>query len=470
VADFSMVVGARDEATAVLKDVRASVDMLARSVTQLGTDTEKTQESFEFSFKTVAIGTGVVAGALAALATADYLHDLAEDGLKSFHKQSDAAKDLAEDLLLVDGRMKGLRDSEIDLTATSSKMSQALKLLDDAGVLAGSVESVQAYEDALEGSTKATDRAYASIGALLAPFETLRMEGIEATANAFSNVLTPAIELVEDSMLSFSEAYGTVGDAFVNTTAGALALFDVFSTRTSATFELITTSAAFSFESIKNDVTHLFVDVIPKYANWFVENFPELFDDACTGAFIAVKNFATNATDALQVLFDYFASGGEGGLVNVMVDLQEIASRDLLEGFKATAAELPEIIARDITDREAELAMKMALLGGSLAGSFADAFEDRKLQIESLFDGPDKAKVDKPDEINAADKNARANESLAPTESRLLTRGPSDGPLQNLVEEAKEQKELQKQTLKAIEENNRLQSMRDKQVQMELIV
>lgn len=52
-ADFSMVVGARDEATAILKNVRSNIDILARSVTQLGHDTEKTQESFELSFRSV---------------------------------------------------------------------------------------------------------------------------------------------------------------------------------------------------------------------------------------------------------------------------------------------------------------------------------------------------------------------------------------------------------------------------------
>jgi hypothetical protein len=104
-----------------------------------------------------------------------------------------------------------------------------------------------------------------------------------------------------------------------------------------------------------------------------------------------------------------------------MQGLGESASRSLLDGFESSLTSLPDIAARQITQRERDLADKIGAVGGRLGQEFSDKMRERMLGVGDELSG----------ELNAATKNislqgrgAVITQGIAATEGRLLTRGP----------------------------------------------
>jgi len=120
-------------------------------------------------------------------------------------------------------------------------------------------------------------------------------------------------------------------------------------------------------------------------------------------------------------IFAFLASGGEGGVDGLMRDLGRSASRSLLDGFESSLTALPDIAARQLTQREKDLAEKVGAIGGRLGQEFSDKMSERMLGVGSEMSAELKAATNN---INLKSNAAVMTQGVQVTEGRLLTRGP----------------------------------------------
>jgi hypothetical protein len=104
-----------------------------------------------------------------------------------------------------------------------------------------------------------------------------------------------------------------------------------------------------------------------------------------------------------------------------MKGLGEAASISLLDGFQSQLTSLPEIAARQLTEREKDLADKIGAVGGRLGQEFFDKMQERMLGVGSTLS----SEVE--NAASSIDLKMRPSvlmQGIPATEGRLLTRGP----------------------------------------------
>jgi hypothetical protein len=123
----------------------------------------------------------------------------------------------------------------------------------------------------------------------------------------------------------------------------------------------------------------------------------------------------------VQQIFEFIASGGQGGVSQLMQGLGVAASGSLLEGFKSSLTSLPDIAARQLTEREKDLADKIGAVGGRLGDQFAKKMKDRMIGIGGTLSSEMNEATRN---INLQGRSAVMTGGIQATEGRLLTRGP----------------------------------------------
>lgn len=136
-----------------------------------------------------------------------------------------------------------------------------------------------------------------------------------------------------------------------------------------ATWTLIKNSAILSVVVYWETVKWYYGEVIPSVLSWFADNWINIFRDIGVGAITIVGNLANNIKDIFVRLWDFIASGFEGGLGGLGADIGDILGRDLLEGFEAQTKTLPDIAAREMTAYERELQAGMDAAANKIAES-----------------------------------------------------------------------------------------------------
>ena len=99
----------------------------------------------------------------------------------------------------------------------------------------------------------------------------------------------------------------------------------------------------------------------------------------------------------------------------------DVADRSYLEGFQSSLTALPEIAARQLSQREQDLADKVGKIGAKLGNEFSDKMEDRMVGVGSTISDEMSAATSN---INLKGKGAVMTQGIPATEGRLLTRGP----------------------------------------------
>jgi hypothetical protein len=123
----------------------------------------------------------------------------------------------------------------------------------------------------------------------------------------------------------------------------------------------------------------------------------------------------------VQQIFEFIASGGQGGVSQLMQGLGVAASGSLLEGFKSSLTSLPDIAARQLTEREKDLADKIGAVGGRLGDQFTKKMKDRMIGVGGTLSSELDAATRN---INLQGRAAVMTGGIQATEGRLLTRGP----------------------------------------------
>jgi hypothetical protein len=317
------------------------------------------------------------------------------------------------------------------LMETFGKIIAPIRVLINAGIQ-GLVTGLSKFlAPAAEYATKAMERIGPLVQAI-ARYYAILTDSIMTTAAAMFDIAVNVMEAVFGTgiteMISALSDGGKAMDTFtqfavmmMNAVIGAFTAVEVIILNLSSVWEIAKASAEMAMIAIAESVKHTFTEVIPSYAMWFAENFINLFKDAFNGVIAVTQNAGKILGDMVYEIFAFIASGGEGGINGLMASLGSAASRSLLDGFESSLTSLPEIAARQLTQREQELADKVGKIGAKLGNEFSDKMEERMVGVGSTISDEMSAATSN---INLKGKGAVMTQGIPATEGRLLTRGP----------------------------------------------
>ena len=310
-------------------------------------------------------------------------------------------------------QIRYMRSNQEKLAAVMAIAQQGLAAqADNFGTVAGSSgRATGAIGDLME-----------MIGAIIAPVRVLINNGLLQLAESLQSVLAPAAEYAQGVLQNIGPIIEYVREkvvAAVNVMIGAFTFFEVILTNLGDVWEMAKAYAELSLIGMKESVMHTLTVAIPEYAKWFAANFVNLIKDAFNGAIAIITNAGKIMGDQILAIFEFIASGGQGGVSGLMRLMGENAGRSLLDGFESSLTDLPTIAARTLTEREQDLGDKIAAIGGNLGQQFADKFEERMVGVGGAISEELKVAGDK---IDLKTRGVRS-EGVGATEGRLLTRG-----------------------------------------------
>lgn len=264
------------------------------------------------------------------------------------------------------------------------------------------------------------------IGAVIAPIRVLISAGLQQMAESLQSVLAPAAAYATEMMENIGPIMDYVKEkvvAAVNVMIGAFTFLEVILTNLNDVWEMSKAYAEMTMLKIQGVVRHTLTVAIPEYAKWFATNFVNLIKDAFNAVIAIINNAGKIIGDSVYAIFEFIASGGEGGISGLMNELGRSASRSLLDGFESSLTSLPEIATRKISEREQDLADKIGSIGGRLGQEFSDKMAERMVGVGgTLTDEMDLAARN----INLKMRPQVMSQGVAANESRLLTRGPGN--------------------------------------------
>lgn len=138
--------------------------------------------------------------------------------------------------------------------------------------------------------------------------------------------------------------------------------------------ELAIASALLSITTWANDVEYFLTESVPKYLDWFGRNWTNIFMDIFNGTVAIFSNLGTNLKNFFTEFWNFISSGGTAAF--------NFTWQPLLDGFKATTEQLPEIAARQMTDVEKNLSTQVDGLAGQLVQGFDAFYKGRVGELE----------------------------------------------------------------------------------------
>lgn len=317
---------------------------------------------------------------------------------------------------------------QIQFMRTNEEKLAAVLQMAEQGLLSKS-KSLFTAAGMSERATTAVTSLKESIGRLLEPIRVLISTGIEQWARSLNDLLVPAVDWMNVKLQEIGSVMEWVGTKViqgVNVWITAFTAAEVAVTNLGTVLEIMKSQAELYMIQVSESVKHTFTEVIPPYLKWFGENFTNLMRDAFNGVIAIVQNAGKIIGDMSIQMFQFIASGGSGGISKLMENLGRTASRSLTEGFQSSLTALPEIAARNLTEREKELTERIGQMGEALGESFAEKLEGRLLGVKDLLANLIKGMTGSAGKT--IDLKMRPNaitQGVQATEGRLLTRGPA---------------------------------------------
>lgn len=181
-------------------------------------------------------------------------------------------------------------------------------------------------------------------------------------------VSAPVIEFIADK---FTEFRTVASQAF--TVVYAVGQWAFENWRSVA--ELAFKSVALTGVKFFGVVTHFFSATLPGYLTWFGDNWQSVFFTAFDFVSTGFINLGKNIQNAWRSIMDYIT--GES-------DSLAFTWTPLLDGFKNTISELPDIPDRAIGELEKSLQTDVDSLGGKLGESLTAAIGDNLASLDSV--------------------------------------------------------------------------------------
>ena len=306
----------------------------------------------------------------------------------------------------------------------------------------------------LELASQAVNKLMVAVGGLLAPFVKVVAQGLVLFANTAASVLEPAIGAIS---IAFNGLQPYI-DMFLKGIIAAVTGAEVAFTNLGPIVQFAFLSLKLGFAGMIEEAKYTFTERLPAYMKWFGENAYNLMRDAAVGIATVLSNLGKNIGEFGAAVYMWVTGGMQGGLDGLMNQLGQTMMVGLTDGFEAQTQALPEIAARQMTQYELELSSQMGEIGNNLGDQFNEKFQARVASMTTdlaLPEMKDEAKAEKTTEkltgglTKVADSQAAIAQQLSATESRLLTRGPSEGPMQSVAQASQKTAEAAEKTSQA---------------------
>jgi hypothetical protein len=380
-----------------------------------------------------------------AIAAQDMASAVMENVTKSTRVMTGAVKNMASGVVSGTKAMStGFMSLQVSLAPL---LAVALSLKAAFAVFQFGRDSVLAFVEAgspagkelgavLELASQAVNKLMVAVGGLLAPFVKVVAQGLVLFATTAASVLQPAIGMVS---IAFQGLQPYI-DMFLKGIIAAVTGAEVAFTNLGPIVQFAFLSLKLGFAGMIEEAKYTFTERLPAYMKWFGENAYNLMRDAAVGIVTVLGNLGKNIGEFGAAVYMWVTSGMKGGLDGLMNQLGQTMMVGLADGFEAQTQALPEIAARQMTQYEMELSSQMTEIGDNLGSQFNEKFQARVASMTTDLALPEGEAAEEPVKkltsglAAVADSQATIAQQLSASESRLLTRGPSEGPMQSVAQ------------------------------------
>jgi len=289
----------------------------------------------------------------------------------------------------------------INELATAEERLAAVSELATKGLL-NKADSAKSALEASEALNVATKNLYESFGALLAPIRDVVYRGLAVAFEFIQSSMIPAMDDFIQHGEDLANAMQDVGKTIAEAFVTGFTVAEIAVFRFEDVLEVISASVLLSANKIYNDVVFVFDGLLAK-ANWFVDAYAKLLSGRFT-------------------------------FEDVLKEMPAFGERAVTETEKSLQAILDEAVGGLTEDFDAKIRERLAALQDAM-----------KLEIG----------IDLKPRAGAASALQDQIRSLTAFESRVLVRGQTDSPIAKLVENTAKQVEEQKRTNVLLDNANR---------------
>jgi hypothetical protein len=406
------IVGFASSSVAAFDDLNRSAIKLAETVALIPSGSKQAAEEMQKVANSLERMTNVDAGrimdqmsqALRRGAATDSIEDMAEAAL-GLSRVFD--RDLSSAMRMVEDAVKGNFDAfrglipNIDQLATNEEKLAAVSELATKGLL-NKAESAKSALEASDALKVATKNLYESFGALLAPIRDVVYRGFVVAFEFIQASMLPAMDDFVNYSEQLANAMQGVGKTIAEAFVTGFTAAEIAIFRFNDVLDVISASVLLSATKIYNDVVFVFDGLLAK-AEWFVDAYSKLLSGRFT--------------------------------------------------FEDVLKEMPSFGERAVTETEKSL---QAILDEAVGGLTEDFDTKIRERLQALQDAM-KLDIDidlKPRE-GAASALQEQLRSLTAFESRVLVRGQTDSPIAKLVENTSKQVAEQQRTNAILDAANR---------------
>jgi hypothetical protein len=332
------------------------------------------------------------------------IEDMTEAALglsRVFDRDLSSAMRMVEDAIKGNfGAFEGLIPN-INELATAEERLAAVSDLATKGLL-NKADSAKSALEASEALNVATKNLYESFGALLAPIRDVVYRGMVVAFEFIQSSMIPAMDDFIQHGEDLANAMQDVGKTIAEAFVTGFTAAEIAVFRFEDVLEVISASVLLSANKIYNDVVFVFDGLLAR-ANWFVDAYAKLLSGRFT--------------------------------------------------FEDVLKEMPSFGERAVTETEKSLQAILDEAIGSLTEDFDSKIRER---LEALRDSMNlDIDINLKPRAGAASALQDQIRSLTAFESRVLVRGQTDSPIAKLVENTAKQVEEQKRTNVLLDNANR---------------
>ena len=269
--------------------------------------------------------------------------------------------------------VKGIQAlSRVGVSFTQQQKDQIAQMVKAGNVAGAQAIILQELQTEFGGAAEAMSSPFTRIGNIVGDV----VEGIGAvflpTLESVASMITAAIVPAAEGM---GEKFAAAGAMLRDTVVPAIQVAATVVANLGTYLDLLGAQTALTFVSLGNSVAYFFTDQLPVYFQWFIDNWGNLWTDALSITQTVFTNLGENVANNMQAIWDYIASGGTTAL--------ELSWAPLLDGFKTTVSEIPQIADRIPSELEASL-------GESIAGLKEKLTADMEATADAMQAGLDK--------------------------------------------------------------------------------
>jgi len=335
-------------------------------------------------------------------------------------------------------------------------------------IAAGTPAGVE-LKEALDIAGVALKNLMVVIGGVLAPAVKAGAEVFIVLTQAISQSLTPAV----GGMQSTFEAIAPYIEAFKVGIIAAITGIEVGIKNFDQVFAYVTQSLQLRMVEIALAVGTFFLKTAPQaifdfaiMVAQFIPKVPKIIYDTFVTIFGSIQSVVLGLQkkifEVFQAIWDFIKSGGQNAVSNSAMDFAQLAAQQIQAAQTEAARQVESLafgqgLATNMLDglesQRDNLRAGIAGTASDLAGEFNATFQQRLSALQAPALPAPEVKKEEENQKKATEGLAKVAEAqasiaqqLSATESRLLTRGPSEGPMQSVAQASQKTAEAVEKT------------------------